>query len=177
MAIDTQLEQFAKLDWNALTDADPVQALKLDRQMRSLQQQRGQQVSAIEQAQSRIAMEQSQATARQLQAAQAELAKEIKGYGTPELNKALTEVGKAFGYKAEELSNVQDPRAVKLLHEAYLYRQLVAKAKAEKPTSADIVPITRVSGANASGNKSIGDPGLSDAEFIRQRREYIRKHR
>ena len=37
ISIDERLEQFSKLDWNAITDADPVQALKLDRQMRDLQ--------------------------------------------------------------------------------------------------------------------------------------------
>lgn len=177
MAIDERLEQFQKLDWNALTDADPVQALKLDRQMRELQQQRAQQVDGLQQSQAKLTFEQQQATARRQQEAREELSKDIPGFGTAEVQKQLLEVGKAAGYKQEELANVQDPRAVKLLHKAFLYDQLIAKAKAPATTSANITPITRVTGASAATQKSIGDKGLSDAEYNRMRREYIARNR
>lgn len=177
MAIDERLEQFQKLDWNALTDADPVQALKLDRQMRELQQQRAQQVDGLQQSQAKLTFEQQQATARRQQEAREELSKDIPGFGTAEVQKQLLEVGKAAGYKQEELASVQDPRAVKLLHKAYLYDQLIAKAKAPATTSANITPITRVTGASAATQKSIGDKGLSDAEYNRMRREYIARNR
>lgn len=175
-AIDRQLEQFGKLDWNALTDADPVQSMKLERQMRNLQGQRGQHLAEINQAQTKATFESQQATARTLQEARATLAREIPNYGTPELQKAMTETGKAFGYKAEELANVNDPRAVKLLHKAYLYDKLIAKQKASE-TKANVIPITRVAGSAATVQRSIGDAALSDAEYNRIRREYISKHR
>lgn len=177
MAIDERLEQFQKLDWNALTDADPVQALKLDRQMRELQQQRAQQVDGLQQSQAKLTFEQQQATARRQQEAREELSKDIPGFGTAEVQKQLLEVGKAAGYKQEELASVQDPRAVKLLHKAYLYDQLIAKAKAPVTTSANITPITRVTGASAATQKSIGDKALSDADYNRMRREYIARNR
>lgn len=177
MAIDERLEQFSKLDWNALTDADPVQALKLDRQMRELQQQKAQQIEGLQQSQAKLTFEQQQATARRQQEAREELSKDIPGFGTAEVQKQLLEVGKAAGYKQEELANVQDPRAVKLLHKAYLYDQLIAKAKAPATTSANITPITRVTGASAATQKSIGDKALSDAEYNRMRREYIARNR
>lgn len=172
MAIDERLAQFRQLDWNALTDADPVQAMKLDRQVRELQTQRAQQVQAIETAQARSTMDAQQATARGMQEARTQLAKDIKGFGTPEVTKSLTEVGKAFGYKPEELANVSDPRAVRLLHEAYLYRQLVAKAKTPEPVT-NVTPITRVSGSGAVSTKSMSDPNLSDAEFAALRKKQI----
>jgi len=177
MAIDERLEQFQKLDWNALTDADPVQALKLDRQMRELQQQKAQQIEGLQQSQAKLTFEQQQATARRQQEAREELSKDIPGFGTAEVQKQLLEVGKAAGYKQEELASVQDPRAVKLLHKAYLYDQLIAKAKAPATTSANITPITRVTGASAATQKSIGDKALSDAEYNRMRREYIARNR
>ena len=177
MAIDERLEQFSKLDWNALTDADPVQALKLDRQMRELQQQKAQQIEGLQQSQAKLTFEQQQATARRQQEAREELSKDIPGFGTAEVQKQLLEVGKAAGYKQEELANVQDPRAVKLLHKAYLYDQLIAKAKAPATTSANITPITRVTGASAATQKSIGDKALSDADYNRMRREYIARNR
>lgn len=176
MAIDERLGQFQALDWNALTDADPVQALKLDRQMRELQGQRNQHVQAIDQAQSRVQFENQQATARNLESANAQLARDIPGFDKAETKKALLETGKQFGYKPEELAQVNDPRAVKLLHKAYLYDQLVAKTKASE-ADPEIKPITRVTGSVAPSNKNIGDANLSDTEYNRLRRDYIKKHR
>ena len=168
-AIDHRLEQFGKLDWNALTDADPVQAMKLDREMRALQQQRGQHVAAITQAQEAAAAQTSQATARSLAEAHATLTREITGYGTPEVMKALKATAKEIGFRDEELANVNDPRAVKLLYEASQYRKLMAKAKtAEKP---DVKPITRIAGATATAEKS--PSAMTDAEFAKWRQRQI----
>ena len=168
-AIDHRLEQFSKLDWNALTDADPVQAMKLDREMRALQQQRGQHVAAITQAQEQAAAQTSQATARSLAEAHATLTREITGYGTPEVMKALKATAKEIGFRDEELANVNDPRAVKLLYEASQYRKLMAKAKtAEKP---DVKPITRIAGATATAEKS--PSAMTDAEFAKWRQRQI----
>ena len=170
-AIDRQLEQYQKLDWNALVDADPVNAMKLDRQMRELQQQRGASVAAVEQAQARTSYESQQETARRIHEAKATLTKEIQGYGTPEVMKELGATAKAFGYRDEELANV--PRAVKLLYEASQYRKLMAKAKtAEKP---EVKPITRIAGAGATASK---DPSaMSDAEFAAFRKRQIAQRR
>lgn len=172
-AIDRQLEQYQKLDWNALVDADPVNAMKLDRQMRELQQQRNASVQAIEQATARSSYESQQETARRIQEAKATLSKEIKGYGSPEVMKELGATAKAFGYRDEELANVNDPRAVKLLYEASQYRKLMAKAKtAEK---ADVKPITRIAGAGATAQR---DPSaMTDVEFAKWRHRQIAQRR
>ena len=170
ISIDERLEQFRQIDWNAAMDADPVGAMKLDRQMRELQQQRTQVVQSIEQTQARTTYESQQATARRNAEAAQELAREIKGFGTPEVTKALKDTGKAFGYKPEELDSVTDPRAVRLLHEAYLYRKLVAEKKAPE-AGKTITPITRVSGAAATVQK---DPSrMSDSEFAQWRKRQI----
>ena len=170
MSIDERLEQFQKLDWNALTDADPVQALKLDRQMRDLQQQRAAQIADIQSTTARQQGETEQATARRLQDAAEQLKREIPGFGSEVLTKALTETGKAFGYKPEELAQVSDPRAVKLLHEAYLYRKLVAERKAPEAKST-VTPITRVTGASATATR---DPSrMTDHEFAQWRKRQI----
>ncbi len=172
-AIDRELAKYQKLDWNALTDADPVQALKLDRQMRELQEQRTQIVGGIQQADIQEQQKYAQETTRRRSEAQQMLARDIPGYGTPETAKALMEVGKSFGYSPEELENVTDARAVKILHEAHLYRQLSAKMKAEagKPQP-EFKPITRVTPGNGAGKKSLAE--MSQTEFNKRRAEQIR---
>ena len=176
ISIDKQLANYQKLDWNGLMDADPVQAMKLDRQMRELQQQRTQIVSGIEQTQQQQTLAQQQATARQRQDAMELLQREIKGFGTPEVTKALVEVGQKSGYQPHELANVTDPRAIKLLHKAYLYDQLIAKqTTAAKPKAAEVVPITRVSPGSGAVKKSIADPNISMDDYIKLRAEMKRR--
>lgn len=168
-AIDKGLEQYRRLDWDALSDNDPVQAQKLDRQMRNLETQRSQLVSAVETANARVAQERAQATTRTLGDARQVLTRDIRGYGTPEVMKSLSETAKAMGYQPEELANVNDPRAVKLLYEASQYRKLIA---AQKEPKAEVKPITRVGGA-ATAEKNPSN--MSDKEFATWRRQQIAK--
>ena len=175
-AIDKQLTNYQKLDWNALSDADPVQAMKLDRQMRDLQQQRTQIVSGIEQASSQQAQAQQQAIARQRQEAVAQLQRDIKGFGTPEVAKELFETGTKYGIKDDEWKNLDDPRLYKLINVARLYDKLVAKQTTEaKPKSAEVVPITRVTPGSGAVKKSITDPNISMEDYIKARNEMKRR--
>jgi len=171
-AIDKQLANYQRLDWNALSDADPVQAMKLDRQMRELQQQRTQIVSGIEQTSAQQAQAQQQAIARQRQEAVAQLQRDIKGFGTPEVAKELFETGTKYGIKDDEWKNLDDPRLYKLINVARLYDKLVAKQTTEaKPKSAEVVPITRVSPGSGAVRKSITDPNISMDDYIKLRAE------
>ena len=172
MSIDERLAQFQQLDWNALTDANPLQAMKLDRQMRDLQSQRQQAVASIEQIQQRTALETQQATARRLQEAQAEVAREIKNW-SPEVAKALQETGKSIGYKPEELASVNDPRAVKLLHKAYLYDQLMKERTKAEPQAEPAKPVTRITAVKTT---SVTNPDkLSPDDWLKWRNQQLRR--
>jgi len=175
-AIDKQLINYQKLDWNALTDADPVQAMKLDRQMRDLQMQRTQIISGIEQTSTQQQQAQQQAIARQRQEAVATLQREIKGFGTPEVAKELFETGTKYGIREDEWKNLDDPRLYKLINIARLYEKLVSKQTAEaKPKSAEVVPITRVTPGAGAARKSITDPNISMEDYIKLRAEAKRR--
>ena len=172
IAIDERLEQFSKLDWNAIDAADPVQSMKLSRQMQELQAQRTQIVNGIEQTSSQQAQAQQQAIARQRQEAVAQLQRDIKGFGTPEVAKELFETGTKYGIKDDEWKNLDDPRLYKLINVARLYDKLVAKQTTEaKPKSAEVVPITRVSPGRKKKKKSITDPNISMDDYIKLRAE------
>lgn len=177
LSIDERLAQFAKLDWDAITNADPVQALKLERQVRELQGEKQAALQKITQAQQQQNFERQQLTARQQQevarnreASLRELEQSIQGYSTPEVQKGLKEAAKAIGFKDEELANVSDPRAVKLLHKAYLYDQLVAKAKA-KPKEEQAKPVTRVGAKTSSA--VVDEDKLSPDEWRKHREAQV----
>lgn len=176
MAIDEQLAKYQALDWNGLTDADPVQALKLDRQMRELQMQKTQLVNGIEQSQQQMSMAQQQAIARQRQEAVAQLQREIKGFGTPEVAKELFETGTKYGIKENEWANLDDPRLYRLIDIARKYDKLVSQKTTEaRPQVAEAKPITRVTPSAGANRKSINDPNLSMADFVKLRQEQTRR--
>lgn len=174
-AIDERLASYRKLDWNALTDADPKQAMSLERDMRNLESQRTQLVQGISQKQQHLTFSQQQEIARRAEEGQRELARDIKGW-SPELRDKLGETAKAFGYRPEELAQVSDPRAVKLLHEAYLYRQLMAKQTA-KPAPAPLPkPVSKVSGGGATNTKALSDMSAQEhAKWRQERRNPTRR--
>ena len=176
MAIDEQLAKYQALDWNGLTDADPVQALKLDRQMRELQMQKTQLVNGIEQSQQQMSQAQQQAIARQRQEAVAQLQREIKGFGTPEVAKELFETGTKYGIKENEWANLDDPRLYRLIDIARKYDKLVSQKTTEaRPQVAEAKPITRVTPSAGANRKSINDPGISMADFVKLRQEQTRR--
>jgi hypothetical protein len=173
VAIDDRLAQFSQVNWQALTDQDPVQALKLHTEFTQLQARRGQLANALTQKQQVQQQEQQRTHAKQLMEARQVLEREIKGW-SPDLAGKLMEYGSTQGFSAQELNNVTQPALVKVLHKAHLYDQL-QKQRQAKPTATPAPPVTRVSGAAASSTKPLSE--VSDAEFIRRRREYISKHR
>ena len=176
ISIDKQLGAFQKLDWNGLTDADPVQAMKLERQFRELQAQKTQLLHGIEQTNVQQTQAQQQATARRRQEAVATLQREIKGFGTPEVAKELYDTGTKYGIQQDDWDRLDDPRIYKLIDIARKYDKLVSKQTTEaKPKSAEVVPITRVSPGAGAVRKTLSDPNISMDDYIKIRNEQKRR--
>lgn len=176
-SIDERLAEYAKLDWDAITAADPVHAIKLERQVRELQTARQAAVQKITAAQQQQNFERQQLTAKQQQemsqrqeAGRRELEASIKGYATPEVQEGLKAAAVAIGYKPEELAQVNDPRAVKLLHKAYLYDQLVAKAT-KKPAAEPLKPVTRI--AAKTSPATVDEDKMTAKEWATWRNEQL----
>lgn len=173
VAIEDRLAQFSQVNWQALTDSDPVQALKLHTEFTQLQAHKGQLANALTQRQQAAQHEQQRSRARQLMEARQVLEREIKGW-SPELAGKLKEYGLTQGFPEEAMDTITQPAIVKILHKAHLYDQL-QKQRTAKPTATPAPPVTRVGGGAASSTKPLSE--VSDAEYIRRRREYISKHR
>lgn len=131
-AIDLQLSQYQNLDWQGLSNTDPVEAQKLFFAFTQLKTQRDQAVNEVQQKQQAFTHFQSEARAKQVALGQAVLAKEIPGW-SPDLAKSLIATGKEYGFEDNELANITDPRAVKLLHDAAQWRKFQStKSVADK---------------------------------------------
>lgn len=124
-ALDNQVNQYQNLDWAKLSDSDPVEAQKLFFAYNQLQVQRNQAIAALNNRKQELAKAQSAARAKQLELGQQVLARDIPGWND-EIGKEIAATGREYGFTAEELSNLTDPRAVKLLQDASKWRKLQA---------------------------------------------------
>lgn len=124
--IQSQLSQFDQVDWQALSDADPVQAQKLLIARQNLERSYGQKAQELQMAQAQY----QQLTAQQRQQMLQEAARELK-QRLPEFDAKMAErirtTVKEYGYSDQELSNVTDPRLVQVLHDAMKWRELQAQ--------------------------------------------------
>ncbi len=145
---------------------DPEINAQRDRQMRNLESDRNQLADTIAKKRQHMAFSEQQEIAKRSEEGQRELERDIKGW-SPELKQKLGETAKAIGFRPEELAQVSDPRAVKLLHKAYLYDQLMAKSTAKpKPE-----PQTPVVGLKPRASTAITDPDKLPADEWRKWRE------
>ena len=121
-AIDQQLSQYQNLDWQKLSDTDPVEAQKLFFSYNQLQVQRGQVINELNTKKQGLTDAQKQARAKQVELGWKVLEKDIPGWNK-DMARSLVESGREYGFNDEELGNLTDPRAVKLLHDAAKWRE------------------------------------------------------
>lgn len=182
VAADKQIAMFKNVDWNALTDSDPVQAVKLDRQYRTLvesRQQGLQQLSALQQ-QHAFEEQRRQAQAAEADAKRIEQAAEVLSREVPNWSKRdveLREYAVKQGVNPAVLRDivVQAPQLGKVFHKAELYDQLIAKQTARAKPEAQAEPVTRIASTRAVANK---DPSqMTDSEFAAWRKRQISQRR
>lgn len=156
MALDSQLQKFQQVDWNALYDQDPAEFVRLKETYRDLQDTRSGLANNIVAKQQQQMQEQQANYAKIVEQGRATLAKEIPNWN-PTLAKEIADYGiKKLGFNEQEVSSVIDPRVVKMLHKAYLYDQLQAK----KPVAAKKVenlPKVAKPGSMANTTKTKSD--------------------
>jgi len=163
-SLDQQLNQYANVNWQQLSDNDFVEAQKLFFTYNQLQQERSQLVSQFEAKKQQVVQKQSQLMAEKIAKGKEVLAKEIPNW-SPETNQALLSTGKDYGFSDAELNSIVDPRHVKVLHDAMQWRKLQQNSTVKK---------------KVSSAKPVVKPGSKDTKAEansnhRQLREQLRK--
>lgn len=169
-ALDQQLQQYQQVNWQQLNAENPVEAQRLFIQQQQLKDQRGQLANQISQYERHTALQQQQEIAQRLEQGKQAIAREIKDW-TPETQKALVDFGKKAGYSDAELSNIQDHRAVLVLHKAMRYDQMMQKASQKPPVaSAPAAPVRTVGSGGSGSAKSPDQMNMNEwAEWDRKR--------
>jgi len=164
-SVDESIEQFNSVDWNALTDSDPVQAQKLFYQYSQLTNQRNKLVAELNQKQEQLAQQQQAHYQELLAKGVEQLKRDIPDWNQDKA-KELRDTGKALGFTDQELSSVVDPRMVRVLWEASQFRKL----QSSKPQIQNKV----------AGKPPVVKPGSKDSNAankaeVRQLRESLSK--
>ena len=121
--IDAQIADFNTIDWDAWEDTDPIAAQRAWRQFGQLKESRGAALNQYQQAQHQRTFVQQQETAKLLEQGQRELAASIPEWGPEKATALLTHANKAYGFAPEELNGITDPRMIKVLNDAFQFRQ------------------------------------------------------
>jgi len=131
-AIDEQIAQYEKVDWNTLTAQDATRAQQLFIAFQQAKDAKGKLEKEVQQAQSQQSEAAQKIRAAKIDEGNKILSRDLKGWGPEMGRKILAFAHETYGFAPEELTNVVDPRNVKVLADAYAYRQLQAAKPAEK---------------------------------------------
>jgi len=121
--IQNRLSQFDQIDWQTLSDQDPVQAQKLFIARQNLERQAQAKSQEFQQSTHQYQQLVKQHRDQQLQVAAKELMQILPEYNA-NLAEKIRSSTKAYGYSEDELANVTDPRLVKVLHDAMKWQEL-----------------------------------------------------
>lgn len=180
-ALADQIEQFEKVNWDALQTQDRE---TYDTLWRQYQQVSFAHKKAHEELQAKVTkrvQENAAATAKRYEETRAILQRDI-GW-TPELHGKMADfAARELGFTPAEINAVTDPRLHKLLHRAFIGDQAIKKAAAAQKlkTQEGVQPPTKV-GTRASSSTIRADSPASDKlsadEWSRRREEELRKKR
>jgi hypothetical protein len=173
VAIDERLQQFQQVNWQALSNEDPLQAQQLYFEFQNLKETRGQALQQIQQNDARQQAEAQQRIANAAAEGNAVLAKELPGWGQEMATNILSFAHKELGYAIEDLQGITDPRIVKTLHAAMIGHQVLNKkaVPAKKPTT----PATPVKTVGKSAPATKNPERMTTDEWMKSRNQQLRK--
>lgn len=171
-SLEKQLKQYDGVDWTRFSQEDPVACQQAMIQRQMLMEAHQAKAMGIQQKDQQRTQETQREYAKRMEEGRAQLSKEIPGWGADKA-KSLGEFALSVGYSKQQLegATVQD---IKLLHDAYQWRQHVSKQRAAvKEPVPEAKPITQVVARSAPA-KGPSDRQSMD-EWMKARNKEIRR--
>jgi len=139
----TLAPELQSTDWNKLAQENPAEWAQKYQKVQNINGK----LAAIQAERRKIAEANAQeAQAKAMKAAEEAvetLRTEIPGWNDELYGRILRTSIEQFGFKAEEVNAITDPRAIKVLHDAMKYRALQAKPVVEKRTPAPVPKVVK----------------------------------
>jgi hypothetical protein len=151
-SLEHQVQQYEQIDWAALAESDPAQAMKLNFAREALLRKQAKAMQEMQEVE--VKQRELSASMRQqnLQRDAEILARDIKGWG-PDLGRKIAEAGKSYGYSEAELEQVS-ARDIKVLHKAHLWDELQASKALTTKKVAEVKPVTVKAARSTLQNQS-----------------------
>lgn len=139
--------EIQNVDWNKLAKENPAEFVAkrqaVDSVSNVLQSVRAEQAKIAQHKQA----EMQQAMQQNVQKAVEVLQTEIPGWNN-DLYGSILKTGIEYGFKAEEVNSITDPRAIKVMHDAMKYRALMASKPAVDKKVANVPKVLKPGTAN-----------------------------
>ena len=171
--VDKSLKQFENVDWGRFAAEAPAQAQAAMMQYQQLQMQRQQLADGLTKHEQTSRQAREQANQSALAQAHAELLQAMPDFNRDLAVKIRDSTVSAYGYTPEEMATITDPRQVRILRDAMMWRESQAKLKtAQQPTPAK--PVTTV---NPSSKPTVNPDKMSTAEWMDYERKRMKTKR
>ena len=171
--IDKTIKQFDNVDWQRFAAEQPAQAQAAMLQYQQLQMQRQQLANGLEQHMRTSAQNREQAHQAALSKAHADLLQAIPDFDAVMATKIRDSTASAYGYDQSELNAITDPRAVRVLRDAMLWRESQAAAKAAtKPSAASPTKVVK-----SSSKPTVNPDKMSADQWMQNRRKQLTNSR
>lgn len=168
--VDKALKSFENVDWAKFASDNPAQAQAYMLQYQQLQMQRQQLAAGLEQHANTAKAHREQARSAALAQAKADLLQAMPDFNHELAAKITESTVSAYGYTPEELALIDDPRQIRILRDAMMWRESQAKLKtATKPATAQPVKTVKPS------SKPIVNPEkMTTAEWMEYERNRVK---
>jgi hypothetical protein len=133
-ALNDQISQYQQVNWDAVSDNDPVEAQKLFFKYNQLQTQKGQLENVLANKRQQLDQQQAQRTQELVRQGQEALARDIPGWNES-MARDIFQSSKDYGFTDTELNQVVDPRIAKVLFDAAQWRKLQANPTSKQKIS------------------------------------------
>ena len=172
--VQNAVKQYEAIDWQSFHAQDPESAQRQFMQYQMLRNKASELEGAVNTKKQQTLAQQQAMREQILQAANDYLRQQIPDW-SPTTAQAIRSTGTdVYGFKAEELANVVDPRFVRVMHDAMLYRKSLEKAVKPVEQKPQPQPVRKV-GSSAPAAK---DPDkMGTEEWMKWRNAQIKKQR
>lgn len=118
IVLNDQIQAYDTVDWAALQQADPQSAQQQWRNLSLLKEKRAGAVEDFQRREQLRALDQQRERAKQVEDGQAVLARELPEWSSDLAGKIVDFGANKYGFTADEIAGIVDPRMVCVLHDA-----------------------------------------------------------
>lgn len=169
--VDKQLQQYQNVDWAKFASQAPAEAQAAMMHYNQLQISRSQLVDGLNKHEQTASTAREQAHQAALAKAQADLLQAMPDFNAEVAREIVDSTVSAYGYTADELNAISDPRQVRVLRDAMLWRRSQAAASnAAKPAAP-----TPVKTVTPSSKKTVDPDKMTTDEWMAHERRRMSK--